>query len=176
MYRRADTEVDDGVFLYFHKDKWRVGDEIGRERTGTKLCNESSKQRKSNPPIHNWQEISHGLVKNSWQDCDLQLESEVDLSTCHLHVKLKTGKEKKVKGLGDKEEKVIGTYSQLIGRWSLGRRVSHIFFYFIEMPGDVFRFTKARSISCWSPMKTKALLARDGKFKTNCMVVQRTSL
>ena len=105
VYRRADTEVDDGVFLYFHKDKWRVGDEIGRERTGTKLCNESSKQRKSNPPIHNWQEISHGLVKNSWQDCDLQLESEVDLSTCHLHVKLKTGKEKKVKGLGDKEGK-----------------------------------------------------------------------
>ena len=126
VFRRADTEADSQVFLYFFKEMWWVGEETGSERIGTKLRNGSSKQNRSHPPMHNWQEISLGLfgVKDSWQDCDLQLDCEVGLrSACNLDVRSKKGGEK---APGNKEGKVLGNYFQLPGRWSLGRRVSYI--------------------------------------------------
>ena len=124
VFRRADTEADNQVFLYFCKDMWWVGEQTGSEKIGTKLRNGSSKQNRSHPPMHNWQEIRLGLygVKDSWQACDLQLDSEVGHpSACKLDVRSKIGKEK---APGDKEGKVLGNYFQLPGRWSLGRRVS----------------------------------------------------
>ena len=136
VFRRADTETDNQVFLYFCKDMWWVGEQAGSERIGTKLRNGSSKQNRSHPPIHNWQEINYGLfgVKDSWQDCDLRVESEVGVlsSVCNLHVRLGKGKEKESKG--GREGKVLGKYNQLTGRWSLGRRVNSCFLISFHNP------------------------------------------
>ena len=133
VYRRADTEVDNGVFLYFHKDQWWVGDEVGKEKTGTWLRNGSSKRKQSHPPMHNWQEINYGLFGDSWQQCDLRVESEVGTlpTACNLHVELGKGKEKDLKGA--KEGKVLGNFKQLTGRWSLGRRVNSLFSIFFKV-------------------------------------------
>ena len=121
VFRRADTESAHEVFLYFHADKWWVGDQIkGKKPNSLRLRNENRRQNKHHPPSRGWQERVPGTFRDSWVECDLQLESEVGrLPDCNLVVRPKKGKEKVAAALG----KVVGNYLQLSGRWSLGRRV-----------------------------------------------------
>ena len=120
VFRRADTEADDQVFLYFRKGTWWVGEQPGSDKIGIKLRNSSSKQNLSHPPMHNWQELNQGLfgVKDSWLDRSLRLESSEELPSCKLEVSSKSEDSKMKTG--------EGLYSQLPGRWNLGKRVSHI--------------------------------------------------
>ena len=98
---------------------WYAGEEMWSDRTGTKLRNVSTKQSMLHPPIHGWREIIHGRfgVADTWKDCGLQLGVDAGVPPCpSLTVRAK--KPNQVDG------KVLGTYSHLSGRWSLGRKVS----------------------------------------------------
>ena len=123
VFRRADTESTHEVFLYFHADMWWVGDQVkGEKPNSLKLRNGNRRQNKNHPPSRGWQERVPGVIfRDSWLDCDLQLESEVGhLPDCNLVVRPKKGMET----VAAKLRKAVGSYLQLSGRWSLGRRVS----------------------------------------------------
>merc|ERR1712013_276394 len=114
-YRRADTEADSNMLLYYCTDvnksslfqRWCTGGTCGGVRSA--VCEATSP-----PPMSGWEEMT-GM---GWVDIDLKVKVGY-LVPCNLTVKTR---EESVGEEADPSDRT-GNYTALQGRWSRGRQV-----------------------------------------------------
>ena len=112
FYQQKETEADEGHYLFFEQNAWRVSTTLGG---GALLWNG---QTTDLPPQNGWHYLENGKWKNS--DTTLALETELTslvLSACQL---VQVEGDANIMRLHSSR---MGNYELQSGRWSAGRPV-----------------------------------------------------